>query len=230
MSEPGAPDPFAGRAPGAPDPDDGPAPTLLTAAWQQAETRLYPAVMDRPDLYQRIVRLVRLTADSLRPLGPGTTALVAAAGRGGALVAATADDAAIPTAELDLDLVAGAAVALRYRELRAEQAARRRLRRLAEGRAAGHDWVVVDETGEPDGDPFIPYSRLEVHTATGRALLVTATPDDEFRDVHHEVRPVRLDPETGEVTEDPAAPEPARFQDAEQRDAFAAAQRTPPRA
>ena len=67
-----APDPFAGLPPGAPDPDDGPVPTLLAASWEQAEARLYPAVLERPDLYQRIVRLVRATADHLRLLGPAT--------------------------------------------------------------------------------------------------------------------------------------------------------------
>ena len=73
-----AADPFAGPPPGAPDPDDAPVPTLLAAAWEQAEARLYPAVLERPDLYQRIVRLVRATADHLRLLGLGTSTLVAA--------------------------------------------------------------------------------------------------------------------------------------------------------
>jgi hypothetical protein len=212
------PDPFAGPPPGVPDPDDGPVPTLLAASWEQAEARLYPAVLERPDLYQRIVRLVRATADHLRLLGPGTSALVSAAERGPELVAAVVDDSGIPAAELDLELLARAALALRYRELRGEQAGRRRLRRVEEGRAAGLAWVVVEESGDPAGDPFLPYSRLEVATASGRGVLVSTDSDEEYRIVTHHVRPVRLDASTGDVVEDPDAPAPGTFSDAATRD------------
>ncbi|WP_448627746.1 hypothetical protein [Geodermatophilus sp. URMC 64] len=198
---PDAADPFAGPSPDAPDPDDSPVPTLLAVSWEQAEARLYPAVLERPDLYQRIVRLVRATADHLRLLGPGTSALVAAAERGPELVAAVADDGGLSVFELDLELVSRAALALRYRELRGEQVVRRRLRRVEEARTRGAGWVVVEESGAADGDPFLPYSRLEVATATGEGLLVTAAPDEEYRRVVHQTRRVRLDLATGEVVD-----------------------------
>jgi hypothetical protein len=220
-----APDPFAGPPPGAPDRDDGPVPTLLAASWEQAEARLYPAVLERPDLYQRSIRLVRATADHLRLLGPGTSALVAAAERGPELVAAVADDNASPVSELDLGLLARAALALRYRELRGEQVVRRRLRRVAEARAAGDDWVVVEESGDADGDPFLPYTRLEIGVASGRGVLVTAAPDEEYRRVVHGLRRVRLDLATGEVVDDGADPHLGPYRDAAARDAAAAAVR-----
>jgi hypothetical protein len=216
------PDPFAGLPPGAPDPDDGPVPTLLAASWERAEAQLYPAVLERPDLYERIIRLVRYVADHLRLLGPGTSALVAAAARGPELVAAVVDDSGIPSAELDLELVARAALALRYRELRGEQAGRRRLRRVEDGRAAGVPWVVVEESGNAAGDPFLPYSRLEVATASGRGLLITTAADDEYRHVEHQLRRVRLDIGTGEVVEDPDEPGVVTWPDAAAREAAAA--------
>ncbi|GAA3168053.1 hypothetical protein GCM10010531_21050 [Blastococcus jejuensis] len=216
------PDPYAGLPPGAPDPDDGPVPTLLASSWEQAEARLYPTVLENPELYQRIVRLVRATADHLRLLGTGTSALVAAAQRGPELVAAVADDSGIPATQVDLGLLAQAALAMRYRELRGEQAARRRVRRAEEGRAAGAAWVVVEESGDPAGDPYRPYSRLEVATTGGHALLVTTVPDDEYRGVTHHVHRVRLDLATGEVVEDPAEPGPSSHPDAATRDAAAA--------
>jgi hypothetical protein len=216
------PDPFAGLPPGAPDADDGPVPTLLAASWEQAEARLYPTVLERPELYQRIVRLVRSTADHLRLLGPGTSALVAAAERGPELVAAVVDDSGVSASGLDLELLARAAMALRYRELRGEQVARRRLRRLEEGRTAGEDWVVVEESGDPEGDPFRPYSRLEVAPATGRGQLLSAAPDEEYRGVTHSVRRVRLDRETGDVIDDPDDPGEVGYPDAAARDAAAA--------
>jgi hypothetical protein len=215
-------DPYAGLPPDAPDPDDGPVPTLLVSSWEQAEARLYPTVLERPDLYQRIVRLVRATADHLRLLGPGTSALVAAAQRGPELVAAVVDDSGIPATEVDLELLAQAALATRYRELRGEQAARRRLRRAEEGRAAGAAWVVVEESGDPAGDPYRPYSRLEVATTGGHALLLTTVPDDEYRAVTHHVHRVRVDPVTGELVDDHAEPGPSTHPDATTRDAAAA--------
>lgn len=215
------PDPFAGLPPGAPDADDRPVPTLLAASWEQAEARLYPTVLEQPELYQRVVRLVRATADHLRLVGSGTSALVAAAERGPHLVAAVSDDSGVSAAGLDLELVARAAMAMRYRELRSEQALRRRLRRIAEARAAEVEWVIVEESGDPEGDPFRPYSRLEVAPATGLGLLVTAAPDDEYRGVTHSIRTVRLDVDTGEVVEDPDDAGETTYSDAAARDAAA---------
>jgi hypothetical protein len=206
--------------PGRPDVDDAPVPAALAASWQQAETLAYSTVTERPDLYQQAIRLVRLTADHLRLLGPGTGALVAAAQRGTELVGAVMDDSGIRSTELDLDVVARAAFALRYREVMAEQAALRRLRRVAEGRAAGQAWVVAEESGAPEGDPFLPYARLEVEVATGRALLVTADPDDDYRGCVHSVRTMRLDLGTGAVDADRSAQ--STHPDAEAREAAAA--------
>jgi hypothetical protein len=216
------PDPFAGLPPGAPDADDGPVPTLLAASWEQAEARLYPTVLERPDLYQRIIRLVRATTDHLRLLGPGTSALVAASERGQELVAAVVEESGVPATALDLELLARAALAMRYRELRGEQAARRRLRRVEEGRAAGAGWIVVEESGDSTGDPFLPYSRLEVAPSSGRGLLVTTASDDEYRNVEHRIRRVRLDLRTGEVVDDPTGPGVITYPDAVARDAAAA--------
>jgi hypothetical protein len=201
-----------------PEIDDEPVPPALAAAWQQAETTAYTTVTERPDLYERVIHLVRRTADHLRLLGGGTGALVAAAERGPDLVAAVVGDSGISPGDMDLDVLARAALALRYREVRGEQAALRRLHRLAEGRAAGQAWVVAEEAGAPEGDPFLPYSRLEVETGTGRGILVTTMPDDEYRGVVHQVRAARLDLGTGAVEPDPQAPEVGTYPDATARD------------
>jgi hypothetical protein len=209
-----ADDPFAGTPAASGDsaiagaPDDAPVPTLTTASWQQAEAQLYPAVTERPDLYQRIVVLVRRTVDRLRELGPSTSALLAAADRGADLVAEVVDESGVSAAELDLDLVARAALAMRYRELRGEQSLLRRLRLIGEAGRAGQSWVVTEEAGHHGGDPFLPYHRLEVEVETGRALLVSATADDDFRDVHHTVQVMHVDLASGVVQETQAG-EPA---------------------
>jgi hypothetical protein len=181
--------------------DDEPVPLVLTSSWDQAEAKLYPAVTTRPDLYQRVLTIVARTVERLRGLGPSTGALLAAAERGPDLVAEVMAEHGLSASELDLDLLARAALAMRHREVSAEQAARRRLRRVAEARRAGHRWVVVEERGAREGDPFMPYQRLEVEVATGRALLVTARGDDEFREVLHAVEELQVDLATGAVDE-----------------------------
>jgi hypothetical protein len=226
-----ADDPFAGAPPASGDPAiaggprDASVPTLTAASWQQAEAQLYPAVTERPDLYQRIVLLVRGTVDRLREQGPSTSALLAAADRGAELVAEVVDDSGVSAAELDLDLVARAALAMRYREVRTEQSLLHRLRQIAEARRAGRPWVVTEEAGHPEGDPFLPYHRLEVEVDTGRALLVSATADDDFREVHHTVQVVQVDLDTGVVQEIQAGEPAASFPDAAAREARAGAMR-----
>jgi hypothetical protein len=214
----GAPDPAATGTP-----DDAPVPPLLAVSWQHAEAQLYPAVTERPDLYQRIVLLVRRTVDRLRAEGPATSALLAAAARGAGLVADVVDESGLSAAELDLDLVARAALAMRYREVRGEQALLRRLRLIAEARRAGQPWAVVEEAGHFEGDPFLPYRRLEVEVATGRALLVEATPDEEFRLAQHTVAETRVDLDSGAVLASPAGAPVVPLPDAETREARARA-------
>jgi hypothetical protein len=181
--------------------DDSPVPLLTSAAWQEAEARLYPAVTSRPDIYMRVVQIVRLTVERLRQLGPSTSALLLAAQRGPDLVVDVLIETGTSAAELDLSLVAEAALAMRHREVVGEQAAARRLRALANARHADQDWVVVEETGLAEGDPFQPYYRLEVEVLTGRALLVTATANERYDGVVHAVELLHVDLMTGSVQE-----------------------------
>lgn len=182
-------------------PDDGPVPLELASSWDQAEAKLYPAVTTRPDLYQRVLTVVRLTVERLRGLGPSTGALLAAAGQGPTVVAEVMAEAGLSAYELDLDLLARAALAMRHREVVGEQLARRRLRLLAEGHRAGRTWVVLEERGYAGGDPFVPYTRLEAEVGTGRALLVTTRADEDFRTVVHAVEELRVDLATGALDE-----------------------------
>lgn len=184
---------------------DSTVPPATAALWQQGEARLYPAITTRPDLYQRVVTLVRLTVDHLRGLGPTTGALLAAAQRGPELVSDVLAENGLSAYEIDVELVSQAAFAMRHREVAAEQAASARLRLVAAAHREGQLWVVLDERGHPQGDPFVPYTRLEVEVATGFGLLVTAAADADYRGVEHNVEPVRLDLRTGVVEAAPDA-------------------------
>jgi hypothetical protein len=208
--------------------DDAPVPPALAAAWQQAEQTAYSTVTERPDLYERVIRLVRLTADHLRLLGGGTGALVAAAERGPELVSAVVDDSGVSAGDMDLDVLARAALALRYREVRGEQAALARLHRLAGARTAEQAWAVVEESGDAAGDPYLPYTRFEVEVGTGRGVLVTTVPDDEYRGVVHQVRAAAMDLATGAVRPDAGGAAVGTHPDARTRDEAARALRERP--
>lgn len=176
-------------------------PLQTAAAWQQGEDRLYQSAMSRPDIYQRSMELVRRTVEHLRGLGPSTGALLAAGAQGGALVTAVVQERPMSTAELDLALVSDAALAMRHREVAAEQAALRRVRAIWAARSRGKSWVVLEVSGDSAGDPFLPYHRLEVEVGTGRALLVTATPDPDFAGCAHAVEALHVDLDNGAVSE-----------------------------
>src|SRR5215470_8477731 len=110
----------AGPVPVGPD-----VPAAVLRAWDQAEARLFPLVMARPDLYERSVRLIGTLAARLRETCQDVPALLAEHERGAAL----ADEAGPEASELGVrpELIAAAACAMRYRELVTAGAARQRL-------------------------------------------------------------------------------------------------------
>jgi hypothetical protein len=169
---------------------------LLAARWEQAEAALFPQVLAQPELYQRAVLLVAAVVERLRALGPSIEALVTASDTAPDLVAATGTDQQLPVAGLDPVVIGLAACSLRYREVLAEQALQQRRDRLSDARATGQSWAVLEERGDPHGDPFRPYFRLEAHVATGRALVVTAARTEDFVSVIHLVRAARVDLDT----------------------------------
>lgn len=179
--------------------DQAGVPAAVAASWRTAETQVFTALLGRPDLYQAVVALVGATVHRLRQLGPSTGALVAAAATITTSVREARADGGLAADEIDPDLVGRAALALRHREIVGEQAAARRRDLMAAARARGVGWVVLEEVGDWAGDPVVPYRRLEAHATTGHALLVTATPDDDFRASRHAVDVLFIDRDTGGI-------------------------------
>jgi hypothetical protein len=147
-------------------------PRVVLRAWDQAEARLFPTIMARPDVYQQSVAAIQRLLGQLRESCPDVPALLAAHERGADLVDQDAG------AGIQPDLVAAAACAMRYRELAASLAARGRLAGLARARSAGREWAVVSEAGSEDRAPFVPYQRVEAEVGTGRAVIVSIEPDE----------------------------------------------------
>jgi hypothetical protein len=212
----------SGKSDGGLSPDEPVVPAETAALWRTVETRLFAALVSRPDLYRDVTMLVGTTVDRLRRLGPTTSALLEASATITALVHEVLEESGLRSAEIHSDVVGRAALAMRHREVVGEQATARRRDLLAAARARGTDWVVLEEVGEREGDPLVPYRRLEAEAATGRALLVTATPDDDFRSSRHAVEELHVDLDTGVVEEarNPAQT-PHRHSSADDREACA---------
>ena len=133
-----------------------------------AEAQLLGAMLELPDLYRDVVAMVGDTVDRLRRLGPSTARPAERRADRRRTGPRRARGLAGRLARIDPDLVGRAALALRHREVAAEQASARRVRLLAAARAGQLSWVVLEESGDWAGDPFMPYRRLEAD-ATHRA-------------------------------------------------------------
>ncbi len=176
--------------------DDAARASRLAAGWRATADQTFGALAAQPDLYQRTALLAGDLARRLREAGPGLTALLGAWESRDALVAEVT--AARPGPAGDPAPAVATAFALRYAEVLAEVAAAQRLERLsAEG--ADSEWVILEEAGSPEGDPFLPYRRVEAHRQTGRALLATTSPDDTLTGCVHEVASGRIDLATGRL-------------------------------
>ena len=169
-------------------------PRAVLRSWDQAEARLFPTIMARPDVYQQSVTLIQQLLGRLRDTCPDLPALLAAHERGGDLVADLTGAADIG---IRPDLVAAAACAMRYRELLASLAAQGRRAALAQARDQGQSWVVVEETGSADRAPFVPYQRIEAEAGTGRAVIISIEPDETLSRAVHRLDEGQIDLVTG---------------------------------
>lgn len=166
----------------------------MLRSWDEAEARLFPTIMARPDVYQESVGLIQRLVGVLRETCLDLPALLAAHERGGDLVADLAGE--VDTG-IQPDLVAAAACAMRYRELVASLAAQGRLAALARARDQGESWTVAEETGSPDRAPFVPYQRIEAEVGTGRAVIISIEPDETLSRAVYRLDEGQIDLVTG---------------------------------
>jgi hypothetical protein len=178
-------------------PDSGPrmataaqVPPAVLRSWDQAEAKIFPLVMARPEIYERALHMIADLAARLRETCPDLPALLAAHERGADLVTE-------PCPGVGPELVAAAACAARYREIVTIGAARGRLAALARARDEGLDWTVVEENGDPARAPYLPYQRVEAHAPSGRAVIISIEPDETLTRAVHRLDAAEVDLRTG---------------------------------
>jgi hypothetical protein len=187
---------MAGREarPGGPPPGEPGVPPSVLRSWDDAEARLFPLVMAQPELYKQALDAVQRLLGQLRETCHDLPALLAAHERGGALLAG----AEVPgVSGLRPGLIAAAACATRYRELVALMAARGRLEALARAREQGLSWTVVEENGDPERAPYLPYQRVEAEPEAGRAVIVSIGPDETLSRAVYRLDAGQIDLTTG---------------------------------
>jgi hypothetical protein len=170
-------------------------PEDLARRWQQAEERLYPVVLVRPDLYEFSVRLARAVADRLAS-SHSEEDLTEAYAEAAELVARAAREEEIPTEDLNLNLVVDAAFSLRRREVIAEMHRAEAIRRIQVAQERGLAWAMLYETGS--GFPPMPYRRLEMHVLDGVGVHAFIEEDPDTGLPVFGVEAVQLEPATGD--------------------------------
>ena len=176
-------------------------PAAILRSWDEAEARLFPLVMSRPEAYERALVLIQETLRQLRNSCGDIPALLAESRRGAAAVAGAGgapDDRDFLTG-IRLDLIAAAACAMRYRELRAILADRERMAALAGARARGESWAVVEESGDQARIPYVAYQRVEAHVPSGRSVIISIEPDETLSRPVWRLDEAVLDPATGRL-------------------------------
>jgi hypothetical protein len=148
----------------------------LARRLRNAEDRLYPIAMVDAERYERAVRLVGLLGRELAQTCATLDELALAQPRARERLVAVARAEGIPLAGLDPELVVEAAMSQRFRALLSEQATELRQRLVAEARAAGLRWAVLEE---PDSAAWGTGSAcwVEAHVGTG-ALMIRAVAAD----------------------------------------------------
>ncbi|MGH3321421.1 MAG: hypothetical protein ACRDN9_14850 [Streptosporangiaceae bacterium] len=174
-------------------------PARIRRSWAAASAEISNMVLAAPDLYERSMILVRRTADTLRPECPDLASLLAFVDRAETRAAEAAEEAGVSTAGLRLDLVASIALAMRSREITGERTLRARLARVSLARDEGRTWAVVEQFGDPSEALVTPYRRIDVHVATGAALIASVEPDETFARAVYRLQWARLNPETGRL-------------------------------
>jgi hypothetical protein len=183
----------------------------LLAVWEEAEARLYPVAMTRPEVYARALTLVHEIVAELAPYTDVEGLEEAFEDAAGISVRAI-ERSGVSTHGVDVGLAASAAFAMRYRAILVWNARHEALKRIREAGERGPAWVTVAESGEV---AIGPYVRLEMHLPDGHAVQASIDFDAESGERRFRVGPMSLDPLTGEPLDGAPTVVPQTFLDVE---------------
>lgn len=170
------------------------------AAWDEYERQLYAAAVADTSRYEQAILAVRAVVDNLRTI-TSIEQLVSKWSRGDvefdAVISATI---AAPGALLGRQ-IAGAAFALRGREIKELALRQVRLQRIEDARRSGNAWVFLEESGNLQSGLVAPYHSTEMHLPTGLALISLVQQAPSLGTPIFAIAVVRLDPRSGDLVD-----------------------------
>lgn len=149
----------------------GDAVPAAQARWRTAEDKLYPMVMVDPDRFQHVLEAVRALVDELRRYAHSMQDLLDVEAAPASLLAVLPPELAPMLPE---ELMVQAACGLRGREVAAALERERRTAVIAEARAAGRTWVVIE--GPQRVEDLVGSRQTALYLPTGRTLIATVEP------------------------------------------------------
>lgn len=194
----------------------------LRAQWKESERRLYPLATTSPDKYERLVRIARALADDLATVRDETHLTDAWSGHE-QLVERSVGSAGVVLGDLPVVDVAGVGFALRDAELRASAHQDEQMRIVAEARAFGEAWATLHETGDLASGLAAPYQSIELHLATGVAIVSSVESNPMTARANHVLTVIRMDPMTAAPTD--IEPGIAEIQELDDLESFIGARR-----
>lgn len=153
------------------------ATTSFVSRLESAERQIYPLAMTDTDRYERSVTLIGLLSRHLDGSGASAEDLELLRPKALTRLRGIASEQAIVLADLDEGAVVDAALAQRYRVIRADSAVHSSERAIEEARAAGEAWAPLEA---PDLSTlgFAAVQRwVDIHLETGVRLVRTISPD-----------------------------------------------------
>ena len=153
------------------------ATNAFVARLESAERQVYPLAMVDTDRYERSVTLIGHLSRHLDGSGDSAEDLELLRPKALTRLRGIASEQAIVLADLDEGAVVDAALAQRYRVIRADAAVHSSDRAIEEARAAGETWAALEA---PDVSTlgFAAMQRwVDMHIETGVRLVRTISPD-----------------------------------------------------
>ena len=153
------------------------ATSAFVARLESAERQIYPLAMVDTDRYERSVTLIGHLSRHLDGSGDSAEDLELLRPKALTRLRGIASEQAIVLADLDEGAVVDAALAQRYRVLRADAAIHSSDRAVEEARAAGETWAAL-EAPDVSTIGFAAVQRwVDMHLETGVRLVRTISPD-----------------------------------------------------
>lgn len=170
----------------------------LRVLWAESERRLYPLATSVPERYEQVVLLARAVANRLGDIS-SSAELVARWADAEAIVAEALADSALPGGGFAPVDVAGLAFSVRMREVKELEHQSEQTQRIANAQVATETWVDLHQRGSLEQGLMDPYSKIELHLASGAAMVSAVEQNPADGTANYVLTVIRMDTTNGRM-------------------------------